>query len=498
MPVANLNLKDLYDTTVEFFALRSPSFSFRGLPAEEEGKEESIATPVKNPVAKLQRDCASLREKLDQAERRHTRACTCHQDPSTSSTPCFLHMRRDLDYTKNELAKSRGEVFKLEERCRLLEKTLQSTQDLVRLRDSEIERLKQALDEERSRKEKRHSDSSQRSFIGDLSPSRNGFTNPARHSWADLRAMNAFEDERRAQARSFETFLTKTDSWSGAQVIDAVKDLNAEILQFAASATDLCTFDKRPRSTPSRPTQALPDTAERLGPQFTRILATRDHTQDPILVQMALQGCIATCIKRAWSSFCIGFQPKLDIILSQVYVDMYKAEPQPTSSKWRSLAHRHIHTLHPTLAEFIVNDLAETILRWSLDVFIVSGCILFDSSPFTRDSIRSRFRDQVARITRSLVKLERVSREEIMSTNFDIVSVDPTDAFDPTTMSDAFGEYTSSRGTLLCTMELGLKCTTRRSVGSPNGEKQEVTYERRILLLPRVVLESVLNVIDTR
>lgn len=336
MPVSNLNLKDLYETTIEFFALRSPSFTLRGL-QQENDTEQSIATPVKNPVAKLQRDCANLRERLDQAERRNTRACACHLDTSTTdnNSPCSL-MRRDLDYTKNELAKSRAEVFKLDERSRLLEKTLRETQDLVRARDAEIEKLKIALEEERCRSDGGRSNKHhQRTLSMDdwrgeqnrrlTDIPRNEFATPGRHSWADLRALNAFEEERAAQARSFEIFLTKTDSWSGAQVIQAVNDLNGEILQFAASVTDLCTFGKRPRTSPSRPTQAIQDTAERLGHQLTRILMARDHSQDSILVQMALQGCIATCIKRAWSSFCIGFQPKLDVILSQVYVDMYKS-----------------------------------------------------------------------------------------------------------------------------------------------------------------------------
>lgn len=331
MPVANLNLKDLYDTTVEFFALRSPTFSFRGFSSDED--ESRLTTPVKNPVAKLQRDCQELREKLE-AERRQSSACTCHltSDPTAASSSCFP-MRRDLDYTKTELAKSRAEVVRLEERCRILEKTCRDTQDMLRARDAEIDRLKKIAEHEKLIKERRQSDGSGRVFTMDdwrdvqnhrLADLPKGFGSPARHSWTDMRPVTAFEEER-AQARSYETFLTKTDAWSGAQVIQAVNDLNSEILQFAASATDLCTFEKRPRPTPPRPTQAIHDTAERLGLNLTRILSTRDHTQDPILVQLALQGCISTCIKRAWASFCLGFQPKLDVMLSQIYLTMYKA-----------------------------------------------------------------------------------------------------------------------------------------------------------------------------
>lgn len=85
-----------------------------------------------------------------------------------------------------------------------------------------------------------------------------------------------------------------------------------------------------------------------------------------------------------------------------------------------------------------------------------------------------------------------------MSTNFDVVSVDPADGFDPNGMSDAFGEYTTSRGPLLCTMELGLKCTTRRNVAAPGADGQDTMYERRILLQPRVILESVIDVLQEK
>jgi hypothetical protein len=235
-------------------------------------------------------------------------------------------MRRELDVMKNELARSQKEVMKLDERCKMLEKTLWETKEMLKARDGEIENLNR----ERPVGDRRRSDGDQKQrVIG----STTGSWNENRiHNVEENKAVNGtlfgrrreegMIEEQHAQARSHETFLTKTDLWSGAQVIQAVHDLNSEILQFAASASELCAFDRQSPSS-SKIAQASNDTQARLGPQLTRILTTRDHAQDPILVQLALQGCTSSCIARALASFCIGFPSKNDSVLSGIYSHMY-------------------------------------------------------------------------------------------------------------------------------------------------------------------------------
>ena len=75
------------------------------------------------------------------------------------------------------------------------------------------------------------------------------------------------------------------------------------------------------RATPTRqgPTQDMLDSVPWLGPAFARILAVRDHAQDPMLVQLALQASVATCCARSLSLFCVGFPSKLDGLLSRVF-----------------------------------------------------------------------------------------------------------------------------------------------------------------------------------
>lgn len=411
------------------------------------------------------------------------------------------------DNARTELARCRAEVQRLDERCRMLERAAKETKDILKAKDIEIERLRRDLEQERAnrklaedthsqrygRDDRRHPGAPRSLSVDGNSPS--GISPDGLWSEMEFRPDMAYAEER-AQERSFDAFLTKTDAWSGAQVIQAVHDLNSEILQFAAAATDLCTFDRRGRASPSRPTQAMQDTSERIGPLMTKILVTRDHASDPILVQLALQGCITGILSKALSSFCIGLSTKTDSTLSQLFARVWHSEPQPTSSKWRALTHQHLHTMHPNLGQYAVTDLTEVILRGCLDIFTISGCSKFDYVPFSRESLRTRFMDQVSRMCETVCTLERVSRQEIMSTNFEIISVDRSEDFKPSVMLDAFGDYSTSRGRILCTMDLGLKCTTKKSGADSSSIIGESPFEERMLLQPRVVLESVLDVLQ--
>lgn len=84
-----------------------------------------------------------------------------------------------------------------------------------------------------------------------------------------------------------------------------------------------------------------------------------------------------------------------------------------------------------------------------------------------------------------------------MSTNFEVVGADSGRAFDAQEMVDAFEDYEASKGTVLCTTELGLRCSTRKATAEPSGSREENT-ERRLLLRPKVILESAVDMLDQR
>jgi hypothetical protein len=131
--------------------------------------------------------------------------------------------------------------------------------------------------------------------------------------------------------RSSEAFLTRTDTWSGAQVLQAVQDINSLILQFAASVAEIGKFfvrevdaDSTANGVPTKGagvegTRSYADTMQRLGPALTKLLATYDHSNDPILVQLALQTLVCVASKKAWETFCLGLPGKSDGVLSVIY-----------------------------------------------------------------------------------------------------------------------------------------------------------------------------------
>ncbi len=264
----------------------------------------------------------------------------------------------------------------LQQRCKILERTLKDTRKILRAREAEVEKVRKERDRERKHSERRRSDSvpqvqsthksdaaHPRRSSADIRPGAshtNGRSATLGKSQAPLPAtagsprspppgasavspkhnsLGAAED--RARVRSTEAYLTRTDSWSGAQVLQAVQDINSEILQFAASATEVCTFALTPE-TRARSAQAMHDTTSRLGPKFARILSNRDHSQDPLLVQWALQGSIALCIARALTAFCLGFPTDADSILSQIYKRMSLAGT--FSLLFRHASHADIRT----------------------------------------------------------------------------------------------------------------------------------------------------------
>ena len=530
-------------------------------------------------------------------------------------------MRRELDHTKQDLARAQVDTVRLEERVKMLERTLKETREMLKSREGEVERMRREVLKEREHngKERRRSDAGLlhvhsggqnlggsagsggpsgsavskypggsldtrlaasdlaqrlRAREGSPSPSLTATNNQQDTPLAILKLLDI--EEERARARVQETYHSRLDSWSGAQVLQAVHDLNSEILQFAASAIESCTFvpassSSHQTSPNSRLSQSLNDTSSRLGPTMTRLLHTRNHASDPLLIQLALQSSLALCTARALSSFIIGLPSKSDLLLSQIYSEMQRGEEQPVFKKWRSLTERYVGVFYPTLREYSVGEVADTMVRWCADVLVVSGCAFVSKLPngsggsnntstassaqpspsssppttFTAPKslnphhhhhhhhispqahLRAHHHDQLKRIAQRILRIASITREEILSTSFEIVIADPSaqgqvpsqQSFEKefgAEMVDAFGEYTSeSKGRLLGTVELGLRCVTKVSEregaavghGGANGvgagavsavgkDGGKVELESRLLLRPKVVLESVLEVLD--
>lgn len=141
-------------------------------------------------------------------------------------------------------------------------------------------------------------------------------------STTTIHGIPTYHDEYMAHIQSFDVFMTKTDSWSGAQVIQAVKDLNTEIQQFTSSLVDI--HFAQPIDTAINPTtlaRAQENTTTRLGALLTHLLSARDDSRNlSMIIQPALQAALCTIIDRALTSFCLGFPAKYDHLLRQLYL----------------------------------------------------------------------------------------------------------------------------------------------------------------------------------
>ncbi|TFY76404.1 hypothetical protein EWM64_g7607 [Hericium alpestre] len=534
-PITNIHVKDDYETSIEFFALRTQIPPLQGCSSGDRAgindpeSREQYLTPVPIRSDKLTRGRASRRRKTDagqSAERRPASNGTNNSPQARPEPPASViaSVRSELEITRNELSRSQADAVKLAERCRMLDRMLKETTEALRTREKEVDDLKkekeqlvadhQSRGQSHDRERRLRPETRRQQEMGSMDTRHDPYVNGRGHDDSTQRKRRSYPgrrpkstppaprssvvvaEENYAPVKDLETFFTKTDSWSGAQVIEAVQDLNTEILQLAAAGTELSTVDKQAKLPKARIAQATKEIASGLGQTFARILATRDHSQDPSLIQFGLQAIIAMHTTRLLSAFCAGLPAGANDLLAQVYYRMHSIEPQATSSRWRALTLNHLRALHPRLEEQTVNDFVDTIARVCADIFALCCCKSADVALTSKEAVKERFGDQARHIAQAASKLGHIVKEETMSTSFEVVLVEQAKTFDPATMSNAYAGYDAAGGAVLCTTELGLRCSTRKTDKvlplAGGGE----AIERTTLLQPKVILESVAQLLD--
>ncbi|KAI0264443.1 hypothetical protein BC834DRAFT_844086 [Gloeopeniophorella convolvens] len=145
------------------------------------------------------------------------------------------------------------------------------------------------------------------------------------------------------ELKTLKSFLTKTDDFSGQQIIQAVHDLNTEILQLAAAVSDEFTLS---RNVPGLWKESHCELVrEAIGDGMLALLRDGDHEEDPTVVQLAVQAWEVWCCRQILDSFCAGAPPEVDRFLNEVFHEMQTSEPQATTSRWRALTHTHARSV---------------------------------------------------------------------------------------------------------------------------------------------------------
>ncbi|KAL1940219.1 hypothetical protein VTO73DRAFT_9171 [Trametes versicolor] len=272
-----------------------------------------------------------------------------------------------------------------------------------------------------------------------------------RATYGDVRQTIISQAEELASLKSF---LSKTDDWSGAQLLQALADLNSEIIQLSASIAEefspaLRQHDHAPSAAKERDREIV---TLALGPEVIRLLEDRLHAGDPTLVQFALQAWEVWCVSRVLDAFFYGLPMEVNEAFRLIFEHMHREEPQPTTSRWRALTYKYAHTLFvqrrsssdppspdsanpspfnsapPSLASSsalpqpLIN-LTERNLRGVIAILALAGCT--DARGLHRDPLRTRFGSALSRISARAERISNVVKTGVMSGLFEAVWVPP-------------------------------------------------------------------------
>lgn len=122
------------------------------------------------------------------------------------------------------------------------------------------------------------------------------------------------------ELRTLKSFLTKTDDFSGQQIVQAVHDLNTEILQLAAAVSDEFPLS---RSSPDLWKESHCELVrEAIGDGMLALLRDGDHENDPTVVQLAIQAWEVWCCRQVLDAFCAGIPSEVDRFLNDIFREM--------------------------------------------------------------------------------------------------------------------------------------------------------------------------------
>jgi len=131
-------------------------------------------------------------------------------------------------------------------------------------------------------------------------------------------------EQRTTELKGAEAFLTKTDTFSNADVIKMMEELNSEVFQTAALMSEGFKIDEKIVDDEAKEhdsdemQDALARTEEILGPRMTEMLRNAQHHEDPVLVQLGFQSALAAYVHWIISSWCFE-SPEDENMLTEIY-----------------------------------------------------------------------------------------------------------------------------------------------------------------------------------
>ncbi|KIJ92016.1 hypothetical protein K443DRAFT_114234 [Laccaria amethystina LaAM-08-1] len=303
-----------------------------------------------------------------------------------------------------------------------------------------------------------------------------------RRAEANNSQTNQLLDVRTAELKGAQVFLTKADSFAGADLIKMVESLNSEMFQGAAFMSEGLEFDEVAGRNVRLNAQTMERAKILLGSVMFSQLLAKPPTVDPLPLQLALQSImIIRCIQIIQTLCPMEYRDHNDF-LKKIYAGIQASEEQAVAGRWRAMTQAQLRpsrSYAPHIAEDLVN------------VLIVCG---LSTSNSKYQIIIQDIKHRMSLLEKAALQLKIALKEGVTSVDIEPFYISTRAQFDPTNMDDAYGDSrmeARNRGDeerIMCTTDMGLRrVLTKRSV---DGQVQSY-YD--VILKPKVVLASSLT-----
>ncbi|KAH9478860.1 hypothetical protein JR316_0009322 [Psilocybe cubensis] len=284
--------------------------------------------------------------------------------------------------------------------------------------------------------------------------------------------------ERNAELIGTRTFLTATDVYSSAEIIQMVNALNADIFQLAAVVADLfeneavvATEEERARNLDAV-LGHLNAVFQVIGAELSlQLTGTYKHLrQDPFALQLAIQAFIThTCMQKTQV-----FSENQGGQFMVLYKKIKSFEQRTVATRWRAIASAHIPD----------PDLSADTEAATMGIKSILYLCLWSSSESQIRVIESK----AAAILKLSYKLKKAMHEGIITGDMETFIIPPgghfNDSMENGYVVDKECDTAEKANRVLCTVGMGLK-----KVVMPVSKSGEV--EMALLVKPVVVLNGV-------
>ncbi|KAF8058646.1 hypothetical protein FPV67DRAFT_1455180 [Lyophyllum atratum] len=287
-------------------------------------------------------------------------------------------------------------------------------------------------------------------------------------------------DEKAAELKGANIFLTKADAMSSADVIAMVDGLNAEIMQLAAVMADALHDMGR-----SKESEVQAETKERRSnlrvvgkPLVQFLLDSRTPHLDPVAVQISLQLCLADTCVVILDSWRPGDWRGEDI-LWELYSSIKTSVVQSVVGRWRAIARSQ--TRYGECRKAVTKYFAGRVM----DILSLAG---WPNHLQENREILARFEARLEQIVVLTLRLHKAIGEDFTSGELRTGVLFPNVEFNPEAMEEAFPDDEKM-------IDSGMDKERRKVVGTTDlGLWRTLDGKVTILRKPKVILLSALQV----